>query len=388
MRLAVAAVAVFMAIVNLAEGRARLLEPPMRSSYWREGIQTAPVNFDDELLNCGGFEKQWNENSGACGACGDPPGNLENQHPGKYSQFPPQRAFVSGTNVNATVYSRPNMLGWFEFRLCARKDGPNVTDLQACFDENVLQIKETGMTKFYPGSVGGYSDMHVLLPAGLTCDHCLLQWKYNTGYRTDRNKSTCQSCLGCGPQEQYFNCADIRITPTNVTSPINTTPTPTTTTTTRTTTTTTTTPPPPPSPSITTPAVVSNSTTPASNGTGSLEACTPMSRIAGCEAKGIHRLVPGMEQWCLENCLSGKCRDRFCACFCLYADFKIKIDVAVFNRVTASPSLPMGSPSSTTEKKLCYLPQPAWAQTPGLAGWCQTFCPGKWCAGMCQLSLC
>ena len=57
MPLAVATVVgVLMTIVRLADGRARLLEPPMRSSYWREGIQTAPVNFDDELLNCGGFD--------------------------------------------------------------------------------------------------------------------------------------------------------------------------------------------------------------------------------------------------------------------------------------------------------------------------------------------
>jgi len=128
------------------------------------------------------FQFQWQQSNGKCGACGDPFGSFpENQYPGKYSQFPPQRTFTSGTYINATVYSRPNMLGWFEFRLCARKDGPDVTDLQACFDENVLQIDETGMTKFFPGSVGGYSDMHVLLPAGLSCDHCMLQWKYNTG---------------------------------------------------------------------------------------------------------------------------------------------------------------------------------------------------------------
>lgn len=56
MPLAVAVVGVLMTIMRFADGRARLLEPPMRSSYWREGIQTAPVNFDDELLNCGGFD--------------------------------------------------------------------------------------------------------------------------------------------------------------------------------------------------------------------------------------------------------------------------------------------------------------------------------------------
>ena len=60
----------------------------------------------------------------------------------------------------------------------------------------------------------------------------------------------------------------------------------------------------------------------------------------------------------------------------------------MFNRVTASPSLPLGDQSSTTEKKLCYMPQTEWTSTPGLGGWCKMFCPGKWCADMCGLSLC
>ncbi|KAL8606684.1 hypothetical protein ACOMHN_055359 [Nucella lapillus] len=396
MPLAVAIVGVLMAILRFAEGRARLLEPPMRSSYWREGLPTAPANFEDELLNCGGFDYQWKQSiNGNCGACGDPSGQFpENQYPGKYSQFPPQRTFKSGTYINATVYSRPNMLGWFQFRLCTRKDGPDVKDLQACFDENLLRIEETGMTRFYPGSMGGYSDMHVVLPPGVSCDHCLLQWKYNTGYRGDGNKSTCQQCLGCGPQEQYFNCADIRILPppnggSTTPSPSSTTPKPPTPTTT-------TPPPPPPTttatttvPSTTTSIVTTGSTsTENSTESGVVEECTPLSKLVRCEAKGIHRLVPGMQDWCLKNCLSGKCRDRFCSCFCYYTQFKIKIDASVFNRLSDSPSLPMGNQSSTTHNKLCYAPQSAWSHTPGIQGWCQTYCPDKWCADMCQLSLC
>lgn len=45
-----------MALLRFTDGRARLLEPPMRSSYWREGVPSAAANYDDELLNCGGFE--------------------------------------------------------------------------------------------------------------------------------------------------------------------------------------------------------------------------------------------------------------------------------------------------------------------------------------------
>ncbi|XP_076439173.1 uncharacterized protein LOC143278047 [Babylonia areolata] len=402
MPLAVAVVGILLAALRLAEGQARLVEPPMRSSYWRESVPDAPMNIEDAELNCGGFSHQWQQSSGKCGACGDPFGQFpENQYPGKYSQFPPQRTYKTGTSFNATVYSRPNMLGWFEFRLCTRKDGPDVSDLQGCFDEHVLKIDETGMGRYYPGSKGGFVDMHVFLPAGVSCHHCLLQWRYNTGYRVDRNKSTCQQCLGCGPQEQYVNCADIRILTdptTALTTPSSSSsdpPTTTTATPSLSLTTTTTAAPPsratpvPAATTTTTTSTTSSTTTSAENrGGGELEECTPLSRLVKCEAKGIHRLVPGMQDWCLKNCLSGKCQYQFCACFCFYTQFKIMIDASVFNRVSDSPSLPMGNQSSTTQNKLCYAPQPAWSHTPGIHGWCQTYCPNKWCADMCQLSLC
>ena len=37
------------------EARSRLIEPPSRPSLWRYGFGTA-VNFDDEEVNCGGFD--------------------------------------------------------------------------------------------------------------------------------------------------------------------------------------------------------------------------------------------------------------------------------------------------------------------------------------------
>ncbi|XP_025079485.1 uncharacterized protein LOC112555337 [Pomacea canaliculata] len=376
-----------MALLRFTDGRARLLEPPMRSSYWREGVPSAAANYDDELLNCGGFEPYFPAVRAVSVADGwrqvwrvwdAVDGFRENEYPGKYSQFSPLRTYFTGTYINATVYSRPNMLGWFEFRLCTRRDGPDVPDLQKCLDEHVLQIEETGMTRYYPGSLGGYSDMHVLLPPGVSCDHCILQWKYNTGYRNTREKTTCSDCLGCGPQEQYYNCADIRI----ASSKDNATATPMQTT--------------PAQHPVPTTSVPAQKPTPPTGGTvpstpdpSSLEACTPSAKLVQCEAKGMHRLVPGMGDWCLKNCQSGKCREEFCSCFCQYPEgYKILIDPVVFNRVMASPSLSIGIPSSTIQKRLCYKPQDTWNHTPGMEGWCQMFCPGRWCADMCQLRIC
>ncbi|KAH9509720.1 hypothetical protein Btru_044334 [Bulinus truncatus] len=127
----------FLTAILLVRGvlsRARLIEPPMRSSYWREGVPDASVNFYDELLNCGGFEYMWGQAKGKCGACGDRAlGITENEYPGKYSHVLPQRVYRSGSEINVTVYTTANLLGYFYFRLCPSRDGPNLTDLDQCF---------------------------------------------------------------------------------------------------------------------------------------------------------------------------------------------------------------------------------------------------------------
>ncbi|KAJ7379976.1 hypothetical protein OS493_012738 [Desmophyllum pertusum] len=50
----------------------------------------------------------------------------------------------------------------------------------------------------------------LVLPEGLTCDHCVMQWWWKTG-----NSWGCDGpndCgIGKGKQETFVNCADIRI---------------------------------------------------------------------------------------------------------------------------------------------------------------------------------
>ncbi|KAK6958984.1 hypothetical protein BgiMline_036453 [Biomphalaria glabrata] len=175
-------------VVHLVQGqdtgaRARLVEPPMRSSYWREGVADASVNDYDEQLNCGGFEYMWGPGKGQCGACGDRVfGIKENEYPGKYSNAPAQRAYRSGKEINVTVYTSGNLLGYFFFRICPFRDGPNLLDLDTCFtSRSPLVINETGSTRYYPGSLKGFHDLHLIIPANLSCQHCILQWNYITG---------------------------------------------------------------------------------------------------------------------------------------------------------------------------------------------------------------
>ncbi len=52
-----------------------------------------------------------------------------------------------------------------------------------------------------------------MLPSGLTCSQCVLQWRYIAG----NNWGMCPNgtgAVGCGPQEEFRSCADVSITDT------------------------------------------------------------------------------------------------------------------------------------------------------------------------------
>lgn len=49
-----------------------------------------------------------------------------------------------------------------------------------------------------------------MLPEGLTCSQCVLQWRYVAG----NNWGTCENgteMVGCGPQEEFRACSDVSI---------------------------------------------------------------------------------------------------------------------------------------------------------------------------------
>ena len=101
-----------------------------------------------------------------------------------------------------------------------------------CFDKNLLQL-EDGTTRYILGAATGVPNgpvnLRLRLPAGVSCQYCVLQmW-----WKTNSNNNGCNSTdVGCGNQEQYKNCADVAIMSTSTFSQTSTTP-PTSTTTTR-----------------------------------------------------------------------------------------------------------------------------------------------------------
>ncbi|WAR03536.1 hypothetical protein MAR_010094 [Mya arenaria] len=169
----------FVTMVTVVSGHGRLLEPPSRSSLWRFGYKT-PINYDDNQLFCGGFDVQWHQNGGRCGVCGDPyKGRRENEAGGKYATGTIARRYTEGQTFSVTVEVTTNHGGYFEFRICPNND-PTRPVTESCLDEHLLQ-QPSGDTRWLVPDGTRMFSLSLVLPRGLTCSQCVLQWKWNTG---------------------------------------------------------------------------------------------------------------------------------------------------------------------------------------------------------------
>lgn len=120
-------------------------------------------------------------NSGECGVCGDAYDAVprQNEVGGKFANGIISRYYSTNDAVmNVVVEVKKNMKGYFEFRLC-----PDVTDsvpvTQTCLDKYSLEIKGHGK-KFEPTQIG-MNHLQVVLPNGIECERCVLQWRWHTG---------------------------------------------------------------------------------------------------------------------------------------------------------------------------------------------------------------
>ncbi|XP_076454171.1 uncharacterized protein LOC143289153 [Babylonia areolata] len=197
------------------EGHGRLLDPPSRSSMWRVGFNNSPPNYDDNQLFCGGVQVQWGQYNGKCGLCGDPwPGPRDNEPGGKYANGIITRKYREGQVIEVHVQLTANHRGYFEFRLC-QHDNPFKNITQKCLDQHLLTLDNTGERRYKvpDGPYSATKDIYLKLrlPDDVKCSACVLQWKYNAGNSWGTNLDTGESCIGCGPQEQFYACADVAI---------------------------------------------------------------------------------------------------------------------------------------------------------------------------------
>jgi len=204
----------FLLHLRLSQQHGRMLEPPGRSSMWRVGFPT-PKNENDNALYCGGFGVQYNLNGGKCGICGDPwnvwPRQNEAPH-GVYATGIISKTYRQGSIIPVVVDITANHQGHFTFKLCPNNDiwqDPK----QDCFDRYVLRTGKDAVEKYYISDyTTGLRLVYVHLPAGLSCSQCILQWTYTAG----NNWGLCSNgtgTLGCGNQETFRSCSDIRILP-------------------------------------------------------------------------------------------------------------------------------------------------------------------------------
>lgn len=129
---------------------------------------------------------------------------------GKYGQGVIVKSYKSGDLLPVTVKITANHKGKFVFKLCNLDASAGRGESDECFDANVLLLKDGSVEYALPSSQPGWFEVTVQLPKGLKCEHCVLQWTYVAG----NNWGFCSNGvgrLGCGPQEQFRACSDIRI---------------------------------------------------------------------------------------------------------------------------------------------------------------------------------
>ncbi|XP_069119263.1 uncharacterized protein [Argopecten irradians] len=188
-----------------------MVSPPQRSAMWAYGFKT-PKNYNYNGLNCGGFTTQWYYNGGKCGLCGDSySAERMNEDGGLFATGIIAKSYLQDTIIEVKIELSANHGGWFEFRLCARNSKYDYLT-QECLDRHVLRSPE-GKTRYYPGFSMSSHMISLQLPVGVSCNHCVLQWKYNTGNSWGCDQGF-RCCMGCGEQEQFYNCADVEITAT------------------------------------------------------------------------------------------------------------------------------------------------------------------------------
>jgi hypothetical protein len=131
-----------------------------------------------------------------------------NDEGGKYGTGIIAANYTRGQLIDVQVELTSNHGGFLEFRLCADKRSANELTTDECFDKNLLQLEDYS-TRYIIGLATGGDDtinLKVRLPFVVSCQYCVLQmW-----WKTNINNNQCGS-IGCGNQEEYKNCADVRI---------------------------------------------------------------------------------------------------------------------------------------------------------------------------------
>lgn len=197
--------------INQTSGHGRLLDPIARTSAWRKWPGMFPAEYTDNQMFCGGVDKQWNRNGGKCGICGeDYSGPKSFEKGGANYRDLIVAKYTAGQQMEAVVQVTANHYGYFQFSLC-NVDHQRGEATQECLDRNVLSDLHGQKHIYIERGKTGTMKFQLKLPAGFRCNHCVFQWKYNSGNSWGVDRMTGESGLGKGPQEQFYGCSDVQI---------------------------------------------------------------------------------------------------------------------------------------------------------------------------------
>jgi hypothetical protein len=199
---------VVLAYLEEASGHGMMLEPPNRGSLWRFDWQQ-PANYNDNEFFCGGVVVQYGQNGGNCGVCGDnwaSPVPRNNENTGKFGNGVVARTYAAGTAVTTSITLTANHLGTFTYSLCILSD-PSKPETEECFVD--LKLSD-GSSAYNVKSDDYIISNNIQLPAGVTCERCVLRWHYKSGNSWGMCNDGTQK-MGCGAQETFRSCADISI---------------------------------------------------------------------------------------------------------------------------------------------------------------------------------
>lgn len=127
------------------------------------------------------FSPQTTENDyeQKCGPCGDAfDSSRPNEYGGKYSIRQVVAVYHEGSQINVTIDLRHlnNPGGTFRFSLCETNDTTIVS--HDCFRKHELSWHDTKIIRIPAPTDVGLATYTLQLPAGVTCQYCVLQWKF------------------------------------------------------------------------------------------------------------------------------------------------------------------------------------------------------------------
>ncbi|KAH1009354.1 uncharacterized protein LOC109539607 [Dendroctonus ponderosae] len=277
---------------TLVEAHGRLMDPPARNSMWRFGFPN-PVNYNDNELYCGGYTVQWEQNEGKCGLCGDA-FHVQEPRPheagGMFAKGIITRHYSVGQKIDIEVELTANHYGRFEVFICPNNNYKQEASRE-CFERFPLYLTETKDVAFVipeDGVKKAVFRYQVQLPPYVTCTQCVLRWIYYTGNQW----GVCDNgthAVGCGKSETFINCADIAIT-SNAAGAI--------------------------------PPLFVGQDNPYQLYYQDYRLSAPYNvlplvvRDQVCVANSLYRLIPGIDDWCMTNCLRypPNCPSEVCEC--------------------------------------------------------------------------